>query len=148
MLRGHRQKLDPISGPPELENRPRYRKEFVENNDPLQVIRKTLAEDGKVLWVCNTVGRVMAAAHSVHDLAALIYHSRFKYEDRVQRHEAVIEAFNRNDAALAVCSQELRSASICPRICSLPISRLCPLSFKGSVDLIGAPRKTPRPSHS
>jgi CRISPR-associated endonuclease/helicase Cas3 len=98
-------KLNPIPGPPELENRKRYRKETVIDDDALPVIRKTLSENGKVLWVCNTIGRVMDAASRAKDLSPLLYHSRFKYEDRVQRHKAVIEAFKLDGAALAICSQ-------------------------------------------
>ena len=44
------------------ETLPRYRKERVTDNDPLPIIRETLKNGGKVLWVCNTVGRVMDAA--------------------------------------------------------------------------------------
>jgi CRISPR-associated endonuclease/helicase Cas3 len=100
--------FDPISGPAELEERPRYRKAVVPANDPLPLVRETLAAGGKVLWVCNTVGRVMEAADRGKEHEPLIYHSRFKYEDRVARHKAVIDAFDPKKnpwKALAVCSQ-------------------------------------------
>ena len=58
-----------------------------------------------MLWVCNTVGRVMDAAQRAADLAPMLYHSRFKYEDRVARHQAVIQAFRRAGPVLAICSQ-------------------------------------------
>ena len=47
-----------------------------------------------MLWVCNTVARVMDAADRAQDLAPSLYHSRFKYEDRVKRHRAVVDAFD------------------------------------------------------
>jgi CRISPR-associated endonuclease/helicase Cas3 len=97
--------LMPIPGPAELESLPRYRKEAAADNDPLPLVRGTLKSGGKVLWVCNTVGRVLEAADRASDLRPLLYHSRFKYEDRVQRHRAVIDAFNAQGAALAICSQ-------------------------------------------
>jgi len=97
-----------IPGPISLEELPRYRKATVPDNDPLSFVRETLKKDGKVLWVCNTVKRAMDAADRTSDCSPLIYHSRFKYEDRVQRHKAVIDAFNpkKNPGkALALCSQ-------------------------------------------
>jgi CRISPR-associated endonuclease/helicase Cas3 len=100
--------FQPISGPAELEERPRYKKAVIADNDPLPLVRETLAAGGKVLWVCNTVGRVMDAADRANDSAPLIYHSRFKYPDRVARHKAVIDAFDpkKNPGeALAICSQ-------------------------------------------
>jgi CRISPR-associated endonuclease/helicase Cas3 len=87
------------------ETLPRYRKEKITDNDPLPIIKETLKSGGKVLWVCNTVGRVMDAADRAAECNPLIYHSRFKYVDRVQRHKAVIGAFDRKGPALAICSQ-------------------------------------------
>lgn len=97
--------LNPISGPKELEELPRYKKVSISGNDPLPLIQEMLGRGGKVLWVCNTVSRVMDAANRASNLAPLIYHSRFKYEDRVQRHKAVIDAFNMTGSSLAICSQ-------------------------------------------
>lgn len=101
--------LQPISGPSDLEELSRYHKIEVPGNDPLPLIRKTMQDGGKVLWVCNTVNRVMDAAQRAQEagLKPLIYHSRFKYVDRVQRHKAVIDAFDSKSPgpALAICSQ-------------------------------------------
>lgn len=101
--------LAPIEGPKELEELPRYHKVVAANNNPLPYVEKELASGGKVLWVCNTVGRVMEAAERA--IAAgfdpMLYHSRFRYVDRVERHKAVVEAFTpqRPGPALAICSQ-------------------------------------------
>jgi CRISPR-associated endonuclease/helicase Cas3 len=100
--------LLPIPGPSELEERPRYRKGAMTGNDPLPLVREVWEAGGKVLWVCNTVGRVMDAADRAKELGPLIYHSRFRYEDRVQQHTAVINAFDpkkNKGKALAICSQ-------------------------------------------
>jgi CRISPR-associated endonuclease/helicase Cas3 len=109
-LRKRNIELVPICGPEGLEKLPRYRKAAVANNDPLPLVQETLANGGKVLWVCNTVGRVMDAAQRAEALGLqpLIYHSRFKYEDRVRRHKDVVEAFDpkkKPGSALAICSQ-------------------------------------------
>lgn len=102
--------LDPIAGPPDLEQLPRYHRETASDNDPLAIIAQAIKGGGKVLWVCNTVGRVMDAARraEVAGLQPLLYHSRFKYEHRVCRHKGVIDAFDLKKnpgAALAICSQ-------------------------------------------
>jgi len=87
---------------------PRYRRQGeVAARDPLSDIAEELARGGKVLWVCNTVDRVMAAADAAQDWKHKIYHSRFRYEDRVQRHTEVVGAFDPKAAGpvLACCSQ-------------------------------------------
>ena len=100
--------LCPIPGSQELEGLPRYHRIETTDNDALPIVRSCLQEGQKVLWVCNTVARVMDAAFRTGSLHPLIYHSRFKYIDRVERHKAVIEAFDprkNRGSALAICSQ-------------------------------------------
>ena len=107
LLNQHRDiDLVPIEGPRELEELPRYHK-AAPASDTLPLVAGTLKSGGKVLWVCNTVGRAMdAAARSAGaGLSPLSYHSRFRYMDRVARHKAVIEAFRGAGAALAICTQ-------------------------------------------
>ncbi len=100
-----------IQGPQELECLPRYHQWPDAATDPVTAARQILEKDGKVLWVCNTVERAMATADHLRaqGLQPLIYHSRFRYVDRVQRHREVITAFSNNreksKAALAVCTQ-------------------------------------------
>jgi CRISPR-associated endonuclease/helicase Cas3 len=105
-LEGRGIQLNPIAGPKELEDLPRYHK-LETSGDELDEVKRVCDAGGKVLWVCNTVARVMDAADraAARGLTPLIYHSRFKYEHRVQRHKAVIDAFHRNGPALAICSQ-------------------------------------------
>ena len=86
----------------------RYRRQgAVDARDPLSEGRAELARGGKVLWVCNTVDRVMAAADATQDGKPKIYHSRFRYEDRVERHKEVVAAFSPEapGPVLACCSQ-------------------------------------------
>lgn len=121
-------RLDPIPGPAEMEERPRYCKAVAPGNDPVPLVLATLDAGGKVLWVCNTVGRVMRAAARVANHAPLLYHSRFKYEDRVVRHKAVIEAFTsgRPGPALAICSQ-VAEMSLDLKGCTLLVTDLAPV---------------------
>ncbi len=98
-------RLTDIAGPEDLEKLPRYRKEAAD--DQMRVVSDELAAGGKVLWVCNTVARSIAAADEAigAGVRPLVYHSRFRYEDRVARHKAVIAAFRASSAGLAVCTQ-------------------------------------------
>ena len=115
----------PISGPERLETLPRYHKESVTGNDPLPAIAGALASGGKVLWVCNTVDRVIRGAEAAQQYGPLVYHSRFKYEHRVERHKAVVGAFTAENKqpALAVCSQ-VAEMSLDLKGCTLLITEL------------------------
>ncbi len=97
--------LTEVTGPPEIENLPRYHRKDVP--DPAEAVRQELAGGGKVLWVCNTVARAMDVATALAEWNPLLYHSRFRYEDRVSRHTEVVNAFERGREvpALAVCTQ-------------------------------------------
>jgi CRISPR-associated endonuclease/helicase Cas3 len=89
--RVHGRELAVVDGPRELEALPRYR--LVEADDPMALVREHVSGGGKVLWVSNTVDRCMAVAQGRPEV--LVYHSRFRYVDRVRRHQAVIDAFGR-----------------------------------------------------
>ena len=98
--------MNTIVGPPELEQLPRYHREQPEDIDAR--VREELSRGGRVLWICNVVDRVMEVADRFTDWNPLIYHSRFRYEDRVQRHKEVVAAFSRgigNCGSLAICTQ-------------------------------------------
>lgn len=101
--------LAEVIGPEALESLKRYRRMYVAKpNDPLPEVVRALCEYGKkVLWVCNTVSRAMEAAEraAAAGLGPLLYHSRFRYVDRIHRHKEVIDAFRCDQPALAVCTQ-------------------------------------------
>lgn len=84
-----------------------HRQGPLDARDPLPEVREELARGGKVLWVCNTVDRTIASANAAADLNPRIYHSRFRYEDRVQRHKEVVAAFSPQTLGpvLACCTQ-------------------------------------------
>jgi CRISPR-associated endonuclease/helicase Cas3 len=102
--RAHHRPLAELAGPEGLERLPRY--QHLEAADPWVLVNACLADGGKVLWVSNTVNRcVSLAASAPAGMVPLIYHSRFRYIDRVTRHGDVIEAFKRPGAALALTTQ-------------------------------------------
>jgi CRISPR-associated endonuclease/helicase Cas3 len=124
-------KLTPIVGPKDLEERPRYHKTTIASKDPVTLIAEELKSGGKVLWVCNTVARVLDAADRAiaAGLTPMLYHSRFRYVDRVERHNAVVESFTPEhpDAALAICSQ-VAEMSLDLKGCTMLVTDLAPVA--------------------
>jgi len=62
---------------------------------------------GKVLWVCNQVSTAITVYKDVKQrgLNAVLYHSRYRYQDRVDHHRAVIAAFKGNKPVIAIATQ-------------------------------------------
>lgn len=122
--------LTPIEGPMNLESMPRYHRLGGSDGSLTELLRQSISRGEKVLWVCNTVGRILEAAGKVanHDIPVLLYHSRFKYIDRVARHKAVIDAFslNRSGPVVAICSQ-VAEMSLDLKGCTLLITDLAPV---------------------
>jgi CRISPR-associated endonuclease/helicase Cas3 len=83
-----------VQGPAELEQKPRYRFHVVERPD-WERVKQEMAEGGKVLWVCNQVNVAIDVYREAQKcgLNAVLYHSRFRYEDRVAHHRAVVNGF-------------------------------------------------------
>lgn len=104
-LRGLGESLETVTGPTDLENLPRYRR--LVSDDPWSPVEQTLRESGKVLWVVNTVDRALKLADEAktRSITPLVYHSRFRYEDRVRQHGRVIAAFRSNRSVLAIATQ-------------------------------------------
>lgn len=100
----HRRALPLVEGEADVEELARYVIQRRAAAPDVEVAR-ALDRNEKVLWVCNTVGRALATAQRLHGLAPLVYHSRFRYVDRVDRHRDVVEAFERPGRALAITTQ-------------------------------------------
>lgn len=98
--------IEIINGPKELEELPRYRFHLVDAPD-WERVKQELENKGKVLWVCNQVGTALAVYQKAKDwgLNALLYHSRYRYEDRVQHHRDVVDVFKRDEPVLAIATQ-------------------------------------------
>ncbi len=104
-----------IEGDPAIEGAARYLLEPASNDGALEAVGAALARGERVLWVANTVAR----AQRVLDQAAgsgnraLLYHSRFRYEDRVNRQNQVVTAFRSSErtgqlvVATQVCEMSL-----------------------------------------
>lgn len=109
-FRVHGRALEEIEGPADIETLPRY---LVRVEPELETVwaevTDCLHSGGRVLWVCNTVDGCLNVARSAgeRDLKAdpLIYHSRFRYVDRIARHGAVIDAFRAARPTFATTTQ-------------------------------------------
>lgn len=104
-LRALGESLEVVTGPIDLENLPRYQRLLSDN--PWSVVHQTFKENGKVLWVVNTVDRALKLADEAvaRGLVPLVYHSRFRYEDRVRQHGRVIAAFREDGPVLVIATQ-------------------------------------------
>lgn len=117
--------LDPIPGPKELEELPRYHKLSAADGELMTLIQKEVNGGGKVLWVSNTVNRVMDSADAARDLGLkpLIYHSRFKYADRVRRHKDVVDAFDpKTTQGVLACTSQVCEMSLDLNGCTLLVT--------------------------
>ncbi|ACB50544.1 hypothetical protein cce_1194 [Crocosphaera subtropica ATCC 51142] len=103
-----REPIEMIHGPVELETQPRYRFDYSEKPN-WDRVEQELKNGGKVLWVCNQVNTAISVYKEAKakGLNALIYHSRFRYKDRVKHHRDVVDAFKpeNNEPVLAIATQ-------------------------------------------
>lgn len=106
-----------IKGPREWETIRRYR-QMKSEQDPVDLIIDRYRKGQKILWICNTVDRAIKAREKViqrlneidnspnrSDDNIIIYHSRFKYADRIKRHEACMKAFKNEGPVLCIATQ-------------------------------------------
>ena len=103
---------EPVGGEPDIEESERYVLRWRENpSDCWTHVKRALHDKLKVLWVCNTVADAMSlwdeALTKGLPIEPMIYHSRFRYADRVDRQASVIECFQqeREGPALAIATQ-------------------------------------------
>jgi CRISPR-associated endonuclease/helicase Cas3 len=109
-----------IEGHRKLEELKRYRLHYLseataDSPEIWQAAIEALRNRKKVLWVTNSVQTCIdiyrqaetefAAQLAGESIRRLIYHSRFRYRDRVDKHKQVIEAFRSPDAVFAVTTQ-------------------------------------------
>ena len=122
------ERLGEVPGPEELETLNRYRRDV--STHPWDRAEAVLEAGGKVLWVVNTVDQAMTLYDDPRAKAAgaILYHSRFRYVDRVRRHKAVIDAFHPKNKgrALAITTQVAEMSL--DLSANLLISQLAPIS--------------------
>lgn len=72
-------------------------------------VQKAIQDGKKVLWVCNTVSDAVAIYEQSYEkklrVTPLLYHSRFRYKDRVKLQEKVIQQFRQEGPTLVISTQ-------------------------------------------
>lgn len=100
---------EPVWGDAAMEELDRYRIKWSKVANCWDGVKETLSEGKKVLWVCNTVRdsiRVYEEAHEQNlPIQPIVYHSRFRYKDRIARQSAVIDQFKRSGPAFIISTQ-------------------------------------------
>ena len=89
----------------EREQMPRYRIKRVGSKDEAAEIAEKFRNGNKILWVVNLVARCQESASRYEGIC---YHSRFRLDDRNDRHEEVIGRFKKGDndnGVLAITTQ-------------------------------------------
>lgn len=110
-----------IKGPEKLEQLKRYEIQWFSgvSNPELaeelwQPVLEALRTQQKVLWVTNSVQTCIDLYRTAKSMLAkylpgvkpLIYHSRYRYKDRLEKHKSMVEAFQNDDRAmLAIATQ-------------------------------------------
>ncbi len=126
-----------IRGDAALEGYKRYRLESRDSAASCQeAVAKALREGKKVLWVCNTVASAIKQAHDAYGWAGvdheniIVYHSRFRYLDRVARQKQVIAEFEYYTKGEQI-GQRVRAG---PRL--IIATQVCEMSLDISADLM------------
>jgi len=98
--------VEVIQGPQELETQPRYRFYVAETSD-WERVEAEFKQGGKILWVCNQVNTAIAVYQKAKQrgLEPLLYHSRYKYGDRVNHHREVVDRFKEDGPVMAIATQ-------------------------------------------
>ena len=101
--------LEPIRGEPTMESAARYRIAQVGSEEVLGHVEEARKSGGKVLYVANTVARAVAAFDHLAPAwgpgCARLYHSRFKYDDRVRIQGEVLKLFANPGPTFVVATQ-------------------------------------------
>lgn len=95
-----------IQGPRDLEIQARYRFHYGDAPD-WERVKAEFQQGGKILWVCNQVNTAVAVYEQAqqYGLKPLLYHSRYKYGDRLNHHREVVDRFKEDGAVIAIATQ-------------------------------------------
>jgi CRISPR-associated endonuclease/helicase Cas3 len=150
----HIEGIEQVQTPKELEELPRYKfQKLTDRKDAFEIVERARTENLKILWICNTVARTQEVFDKLKEanLPVQTYHSRFKYEDRKERHRQVIDGFDwekSNESLIAVTTQvaemslDLDADILICEIAPVPsmIQRLGRLNRRINLENLGTPR--------
>jgi len=93
---------------------PRYLVQLLQENqqEAEAIVIKSLELGKKILWVVNTIDRCQTIARAFEYAEAICYHSRFTLEDRKQRHQKLINAFQEQPGPLLAVTTQVCEMSL------------------------------------
>jgi len=105
---------DVIHGPEEREIAPRYLAREAQADEAWKLAQQILRDNGKVLWIVNTVGRCMSTLREAVEnrLPAEAYHSRYRYKDRLRRQRCVIDGFKPDAPSMLAVTTQVAEMSL------------------------------------
>ncbi len=127
---GRRMNPEPIRGERTLEEIKRYRLHERSQDDCWQEVETLLSANNgdnahKVIWICNTVASAVAAFGEARKrfpaAKVLLYHSRYRYKDRVCLQEQVIEEFKYQDDAKTARKHDGPAIAITTQVCEMSL---------------------------
>jgi CRISPR-associated endonuclease/helicase Cas3 len=128
---------DEIRGDPAMEGYQRYQLEPRNSAAACRTeVADALTAGKKVLWVCNTVADAVKEAKEAREWAGIApdkiitYHSRFRYRDRVQRQNQVIDEFAYHT------ENGLKAQRVKPGASLIFATQVCEMSLDISADLL------------
>lgn len=103
-----------VPSPYDLEEIQRYQFQRLSSEEAYEKAKAAAASKGRVLWICNTVGRAQGVLRRLTNegVVARTYHSRFKYKDRVRQHRKIIRWFSRGKPKLGIVAATTQVAEM------------------------------------
>lgn len=119
------------AGPDELETLPRYKMvdpgQVRQVVDAISLVEEELKRGGRVLWISNIVERTKKVAELITSVQPAIYHSRFIYKDRIDRHNDVIGLFDSTQKTGLASTSQVAEMSLDLAYATLLITELAPI---------------------
>ncbi len=130
VTKGGDRSLAAIGGPASLEELERYNLDepagTVAREEALDAAIDECSGTGRVLWISNTVDRCKAVGRDLTEQSPIVYHSRFLYRDRQQRHLEVVKLFDADEPGVATTTQ-VAELSLDLKKATLLITELAPI---------------------
>ncbi len=109
-----RGKLEVITGPKTREEAKRYQMYKSTHEQAWTLVNEKLQQGKKILWVCNTVSRSIEVADKAQaeGLPVKLYHSRYRYKDRLKHQRQVIDGFLPHQPAMLAVTTQVAEMSL------------------------------------
>lgn len=113
----------------EIASAERYKVMRIDEHEAERIVREAVAKSKRVLWVVNQVSRAQSIALKLADIGVPLvsYHSRFKLDDRVDRHRETVNVIKAGQPTAVVISTQVCEMSL-DIDADVLITEECPIS--------------------